>query len=317
MKIIEIDHNSELYDSALNIWNKVWPDYAETIKEWKHFDRNFEGKYFFKRFIIKSNSNYVATGFICEPWWSFKEGKLHFDIAVLKEYRRKGIGSNFFEFIETIFKDKGGYKLNITTKEDYTDGRVFLKNRDFEIVLREPASKLKIDEFDYSKFVDLEERVKSSGIEIHPLSTLENIDKDWQKNLFQLYNAVIVDVPSNDLLTERTFEQFKKIRFEAPGFNPDSFFVALDNKKYVGLSSLWIQLNKPKEYWTDLTGVIRSHRRKGIASALKIQTIRYVKENGGISIETDNEENNPMFGLNKSLGFVPMPAWLTYEKHNN
>jgi hypothetical protein len=29
---------------------------------------------------------------------------------------------------------------------------------------------------------------------------------------------------------------------------------------------------------------------------------------------TDNEENNPMYGLNVQLGFMPTRAWLQFRK---
>ncbi|HRJ43414.1 MAG: hypothetical protein KJZ86_16565 [Caldilineaceae bacterium] len=35
---------------------------------------------------------------------------------------------------------------------------------------------------------------------------------------------------------------------------------------------------------------------------------------GGTAIRTDNEENNPMLGINKALGFVGVPAGVNYEK---
>ena len=31
-------------------------------------------------------------------------------------------------------------------------------------------------------------------------------------------------------------------------------------------------------------------------------------------IETDNEENNPMYQINLKLGYEPLPAWVDYEK---
>ena len=314
MKIINIDHSSSIYSKALDIWNKVWPDYSETVAEWNHFDENFGDKYFLQRFIVESDGQYVATGYIGEPWWSYKPGKYQFDIAVLKEYRGQSIGSFCLEYIEKILSNRNGNKLNVHGYEGYEDGLFFLRKKGYTVVLREPGSKLFIDDFNFDRFISTEEKVKNEGIEIYSLSALEKIDKDWQLNLYGLYKQIIKDVPNNDELTERSFDQFKKLRFEAPGYNPDAFFVALDVKRYVGLSSLILQPNKPKEFWTDLTGVLPEYRRHGIAVALKVATIKYVKSVNGISIETDNEENNPMYNINMLLGFKPLPAWLTFEK---
>jgi len=316
-RIIEIDYNSELYSEALEIWNVVWPDYTETLEEWKHFDDNFGSKYFFQRYIVELDGKYVATGYICEPWWSHKPGKYQFDIAVLKEFRNQGIGSNCFEYLEKILNDRDGKKFNVHGYESYEDGINFLENRGYNIVLREPGSKLTISDFDFDKFKETEERVREDGISIHSIAQIEKIDANWQRNLFELYREIIKDVPNNDELTERSYEQFKKLKYEAPGFEPKACFVALDSKKYVGLSSLSKQQSKPKEFFTDLTGVLRDYRRKGIAVALKVAVIQYVESISGISIETDNEENNPMYNINILLGFKPLPAWLTFEKIYN
>lgn len=317
MQIIKINQSSLLYSEALEIWNAVWPDYTETIKEWKHFDNGFGSKFFFQRYIVELNEKYVATGYICEPWWSHKPGKYQFDIAVLKEFRNQGIGSFCLDYLEKILNDRNGNKFNVYSYERYDDGISFLENRGYNIVLREPGSKLTVSDFNYDKFKETEEKVREEGISIHSLAQLEKIDNNWQHNLYELYRHIIKDVPNNDELTERPFEQFKKLRFEAPGFEPEAFFVALDGKKYVGLSSLWKQLSKPKEFFTDLTGVLGDYRRRGIAVALKVATIRYIKSVNGISIETDNEENNPMYNINILLGFKPLPTWFTFEKIYN
>ena len=52
----------------------------------------------------------------------------------------------------------------------------------------------------------------------------------------------------------------------------------------------------------------------GIATALKLHAIRFAKKEGIELIETENEENNPMYQLNVQLGFRPLPAWVEFEK---
>ncbi|MCD4691179.1 GNAT family N-acetyltransferase, partial [bacterium] len=76
----------------------------------------------------------------------------------------------------------------------------------------------------------------------------------------------------------------------------------------------WIALADPTKLHTGLTGTVRSHRRRGIATALKVAAIDLAKKRGVATIETDNEENNPMYALNVELGFEPQPAWLDFTK---
>jgi hypothetical protein len=47
---------------------------------------------------------------------------------------------------------------------------------------------------------------------------------------------------------------------------------------------------------------------------MKVRAIGFARQYGARVIETDNEENNPMFQLNLQLGFEPQPAWLDFEK---
>ena len=45
-----------------------------------------------------------------------------------------------------------------------------------------------------------------------------------------------------------------------------------------------------------------------------LRAIEFAAQRGVKSIQTDNEENNPMFQLNLALGFKPVPAWISLEK---
>ena len=60
-----------------------------------------------------------------------------------------------------------------------------------------------------------------------------------------------------------------------------------------------------------LTGVRRSARGRGIATALKREQARRAKEAGLRRIETTNDEANaPMRAVNARLGFEAEPVWL-------
>ena len=59
----------------------------------------------------------------------------------------------------------------------------------------------------------------------------------------------------------------------------------------------------------------RSHRRRGIGTALKIKAMEFADRVGATIIDTMNEENNPMYQLNIEMGFKEITAALTFEKH--
>ena len=82
----------------------------------------------------------------------------------------------------------------------------------------------------------------------------------------------------------------------------------------LALTFLWRTALDDGFAYTGLTGVSRDYRRRGIVTALKVKAIEVAKVDGFETIETSNEENNPMFQLNLQLGYEPAPAWLEFEK---
>ena len=80
------------------------------------------------------------------------------------------------------------------------------------------------------------------------------------------------------------------------------------------MSNLW-STPAMNEIYTGFTGVKRSHRRMGIALALKLRGIAYAKAHGHPVIRTNNDSTNKaMLSINERLGFVKQPAWITFIK---
>ena len=113
--------------------------------------------------------------------------------------------------------------------------------------------------------------------------------------------------------TAVAFEQFSHQILNNPSLVADGLFVAVDGNEYVGMSSLFE--NDAKSLSIDLTGTKQSHRRRGIAMALKIQGILYARQQGYKTITVHNDETNQgMLAINEKLGFVRSPALIQYAK---
>lgn len=95
-----------------------------------------------------------------------------------------------------------------------------------------------------------------------------------------------------------------------PDFLPEGSWVALDGDKLVGFCGIYRGVNEGRvDQW--LTAVARSHRKQGIALALKAATNLWAKGAGYTTVRTDNNsENHRMLEINDRLGFQRSAAIL-------
>jgi mycothiol synthase len=256
----------------------------------------------------------VGAGQCCEPWRSKEPGQYQVSCDVHPDFRRRGIGTALYHQLTDLLAGHGANILVARTREDKVDGLRFLTNRGFEQVMRSPISHLDVGSFDADRLAERVLRVAERGIQIEPLARQAAADPDWQQKLWALTRDLYRDLSSHNSLAQQTFEKFEERSLRAPGFNAEAHFVARDGDRWVGTSSLWVPQGEPDKLYTGLTGVVRSHRRQGIAVAMKVRGIAFARQIGARIIQTDNEENNPMYWLNLQLGFEPQPAWLDLRK---
>jgi GNAT superfamily N-acetyltransferase len=299
--------------AIVDIQNAVWPKFPTTVEEFQHYESTRDRKYMHQRLLVEFEGQTIAHYVVCEPWWSMKPGKYFLDISVHPDYRRQGVGAACYEHAMGMLAEYGPTLIEATTCEDQADALRFLKSRGFEQVMRIPISYLYVDDFDPAPFSGLPCKMERLGIKILPLSKIAESDPNWKRKLWDLHWDLMQDVPSTDPPTRQSFETFEERTLGSPGFCADSHIIALDGDRWVGMSALWLTQAEPEKLYTGLTGVSRGYRRKGIATAMKVKAIAFARDYGARIIETDNEENNPMYYLNLKLGFQPQPAWLEFR----
>lgn len=302
------------YEAAVGIENAVYPEHPQHADSWRYWDSNREAKYLWRRYLGEIDGKIVATADLGHTSWSYQPGKYLLYVAVHPRYQQHGVGSAVYDFLMDEVSLLEPTKLVSYAREDHTRSLKFLENRGFEPVLRTPTSRLTVAEFDAALFEEKVTRVLQSGIAIKTMAQLQNEDPDWKTKVYELEWECLQDVPTSDPLTRRSLEQFERMTLNNPRLLPDGWFIAVDGERYVGLSALWRNPADERLLNTGLTGVVRSHRRRGIATALKVQAIEFARRYGAKEIDTDNEENNPMFQLNLQLGFQPQPAFVDFEK---
>jgi GNAT superfamily N-acetyltransferase len=302
------------YERITAVWNAAWPDYSKLVSEFKAQDELRNPQHYWQRLVVEEAGEIIGYGQFGEAWWSKVAGQYGINFITHPDFLGHGAATAFYKEMLVRLGTRGDLQYLVTeTREDYAQAIQFLTERGFTQVMRYPTSHLDLTVFDPDPYQHKLAHVAQAGIDICPLATLQERDADWMTRFHRLKADVIKDVPSPDEMVEWPFEELQR-SLAHPNFMPEGVFVAVDKGQYVALSELWSSQADLKKLFTGLTGVLRSHRRRGLATAVKVRAICFAQRYGATILETDNEENNPMFQLNLQLGFQPQPALIEFKK---
>jgi GNAT superfamily N-acetyltransferase len=316
-KIRKFQAIDEEYQAIALVEKAVYPDNAATAANFKYGDESWDKNYLNQRLVIEWDDKIVAWARYNEQPWYYSPGQYGVDIAVHPEYERRGIGSAVYDHIlQTLQQQKQPLtKLSAHTYSHKQQTVRFLEKRGFQAVMRWVVSVLDVPTFDVGQFTALRQKITDEGVMIRPLPQQKQLDPDWVTNIYELDWELTLDEPQPNPPTKLPLEQYVKQVIENPDVIEEAWFLAIDGDgRYVGMTQLERKADKPTEYGTGFTGTVRSHRRRGLATALKSYAIEYAQQHGIQTIRTGNEENNPMYALNVQLGFKDLTAELAFEK---
>jgi len=311
-------HSYNRSDYAVeNVLNKaVDPRYNITLDQMMHYESLWNPQYKRHHLLVERDGTTVAVAGYAEwPWW-YEAGRYVFGIGVHPTYRKQGIGGQLYDnLLEKLAQaEPKGRLLMVKCWEDAADSIHFLTQRGFQQTGGDRSSLLNVTSFDSARFADVVEHVRQQGIEIISYGEMVKRIPDYRQRCYEMHWDSFQDVPATGTRTQPSFEHYVKQTFENPDFVPETYFVALDDDQLVGESNLIPNHDNSEQMITEYTGVVRSHRRRGIASALKVRVIESAKARGIKTIVAGNDSRNPMYELNLQLGFQPQPGELFFEK---
>ncbi len=304
------------YAAIHALYSEVYPENPSTVEELRFKDESRDERCQLRRWVAQRGGAVVGVGEYNQFRWNFHPDQFQIHVAVRPARRELGIGGRLYEEILAGLAPLAPRLLRAETREHLESGIAFLERRGFEEEMREWESLLDVERFEIDAYRGLLEKVERKGYALRSLSELEQEDPDCYRKLYRLDRAVREEVPKPHEFTPSDYDAWLDEFLEHPHLLKSGYLVAVHAGDYVGLSTFRKDpSSSTNDLYTDLTGVRADHRRQGLALALKVAGIRYAKRQGHRWIKTWNESNNEgILALNRRLGFVKQPAWISYIK---
>jgi RimJ/RimL family protein N-acetyltransferase len=160
---------------------------------------------------------------------------------------------------------------------------------------------LDVGSFDATAFTTILSDVEASGIRLTTLAELGNA-AEQQRSLYELNAECSADIPNRGPF--HSWAEYKRVRLEVPSFHADGVTLAIHGDTWVGMSAM--SHRDGYDYaFSEMTGVVRSHRHRGLALAMKVAGMTFVRDLGVSTVRTVHHPGNQaMINLNRKLGYV-------------
>ncbi len=244
--------------------------------------------------------------------WSADDGLWAVMVRVVPALRRHGIGRSLHEYVDADAVAEGVPRLFADVPEADPSGASFARELGYTRAGVEFQSWLDVPGSTPSSWS--RRSPDKSGVRIETLADLRRAVPDWFERLHELYSQLEADIPVPLALKAVPVETFRHRHIDAEPVIPEAFLIAVAEDRWVGLTELRRIELEPTWLQQELTGVVRTHRRRGIATRLKQVGIRWASDHGYERIRTQNSSLNAgMLAVNEQLGFergAPYGLWL-------
>lgn len=151
-----------------------------------------------------------------------------------------------------------------------------------------------------------------SGVSLASIAELGDTEQ-LRRLVYELNKECAADIPGRGEFF--SYDEYIQRRFAADGYQPEGAILALDGDALIGLCVISYV---PGREWAfiEMTGVRRSHRRRGLATALKTAAIRQARGWGVSTVRTVHHRGNtPIITANRVLGFLDTNFMLNLDTH--
>ncbi len=154
-------------------------------------------------------------------------------------------------------------------------------------------------------------RMRAAGIRLRTLA--EDPDPERYRRIWRLSEEAAHDIPTTLPHIEESLDDYLDW-FRSPDMREDRFWIAREGDEIVGVSVLAYPPVRGV-VGTAWTATARSVRGRGIARALKCETLAQAISLGVDRVRTGNDaQNDPILHLNATMGYRPIAGSINFLK---
>lgn len=302
-----------LDDAALaaDLMTAAYPALAEdpviTRFRWEHPRQGYATG----RFIAELEGRPIAfLSWIHGPWEKLPDRHCEVDVALDRERLDPDLLTHLYTWIGSQAEADGAGMLLAYAVEDQSEVLATLERLGYERDRSEKVWELDLAANATRLVAEAaESRAKAAetGIELTTLAAWA--DPQALRKLHELDERTRQDIPHSLPILAETFDDFER-RTNAPDRPHDRYWVALHGQQPVALSYLRFPPVRGS-VWTGYTCSHPDYRGRGLARAIKLQSLAQAINLGVPLVYTDNDsENAPMLHINERLGYRRRPGFV-------
>jgi GNAT superfamily N-acetyltransferase len=223
-------------------------------------------------------------------------------VSIGTAFRGRGIGGRLWERVEAHLRELNPTRV-LTNFIEKPEAVRFAQTRGFVEVRADTLSSVDPNAVDVSPLDAL-----PGSVRIVPLREVP------PEEVFEIDIATTADVPLTDSPTDIPFEEWLENQWRKPTLTLDGSFAAIESGRVASFTMLTADLEGRRAF-TDSTGTMRHARGRGLATAVKLASLRWAAANGITLAWTTNDETNaPMLVVNGRLGYRPSARRVEYVR---
>jgi GNAT superfamily N-acetyltransferase len=217
-------------------------------------------------------------------------------VGVVRDRRRRGLGTELLELCLAHARSLAGEAAVSFVWEDCDEALAFVARHGFAEYERGAEYMVELD--------GKPAPPPPPGIEIVELTP------EHYPGAYEIWIEGAADAPHADPPSPMPYE-----RWLSETGAKELVLVAVEAGEVVGFAALEDRNRAEGAAGNDLTTVCRSHRRRGIAEALKREQLARAADLGYVTVVTGQHEDNVgMRHLNEKLGYRPLPATIMVRR---